>query len=53
MSSVTHRGASPVEAARGEESEGCGVKNYDFDQIDQAAKDAEAGIVVKPVLRIA
>src|SRR5665213_912114 len=25
---------------------------YDFDQIDQAAKDAEAGIVIKPVLRI-
>jgi len=25
---------------------------YDFDQIDQAAKDAEAGLVIKPVLRI-
>jgi aryl-alcohol dehydrogenase len=25
---------------------------YDFDQIDQAAKDAEAGTVIKPVLRI-
>jgi hypothetical protein len=29
------------------------MKNYDFDQIDQAATDAEAGIVIKPVLRIA
>jgi aryl-alcohol dehydrogenase len=25
---------------------------YDFDQIDQAAQDAEAGTVIKPVLRI-
>jgi aryl-alcohol dehydrogenase len=25
---------------------------YDFDEIDQAAKDAEAGTVIKPVLRI-
>jgi aryl-alcohol dehydrogenase len=25
---------------------------YDFDQIDQAANDAEAGLVIKPVLRI-
>ena len=25
---------------------------YDFDQIDQAARDAEAGHVIKPVLRI-
>ena len=26
---------------------------YDFDQIDQAAHDAEAGRVIKPVLRMA
>jgi hypothetical protein len=25
---------------------------YDFDQIDRAAHDAEAGQVIKPVLRI-
>ena len=25
---------------------------YDFDQIDQAAHDAEAGHVIKPVLRM-
>jgi Zn-dependent alcohol dehydrogenase len=25
---------------------------YDFDQIDQAAHDAETGRVIKPVLRI-
>ena len=28
------------------------MTNYDFDQIDQAAKDAEAGTVIKPVLRV-
>jgi hypothetical protein len=25
---------------------------YDFDQIDQAAHDAESGAVIKPVLRM-
>jgi aryl-alcohol dehydrogenase len=37
------RGRFPVELM---------MTNYDFDQIDQAAKDAEAGTVIKPVLRV-
>jgi aryl-alcohol dehydrogenase len=37
------RGAFPVERM---------MTFYDFDQIDQAAHDAEAGRVIKPVLRI-
>jgi aryl-alcohol dehydrogenase len=28
------------------------MQHYDFDQIDQAARDAEAGVVIKPVLRM-
>jgi hypothetical protein len=28
------------------------MRFYDFDQIEQAARDAEAGVVVKPVLRM-
>jgi aryl-alcohol dehydrogenase len=28
------------------------MTNYDFDQIDQAAHDAESGAVIKPVLRM-
>jgi hypothetical protein len=28
------------------------MTSYDFEQIDQAARDAEAGTVIKPVLRI-
>jgi aryl-alcohol dehydrogenase len=37
------RGRFPVERL---------VAFYDFDRIDEAAHDAEAGAVVKPVLRI-
>ena len=29
------------------------VATYDFDAIDQAVRDAEAGVVIKPVLRMA
>jgi aryl-alcohol dehydrogenase len=29
------------------------MTSYDFDQIDEAAHDAEGGKVIKPVLRIA
>ena len=28
------------------------IRHYDFDQINEAAKDAEEGRVVKPVLRM-
>lgn len=29
------------------------IRHYDFDQINEAARDAEEGRVVKPVLRMA
>jgi hypothetical protein len=28
------------------------MRFYDFDQIEQAAHDAEAGVTIKPVLRM-
>ena len=43
LTGLWQRGEFPVERM---------MTFYDFDQIDQAARDAEAGHVIKPVLRI-
>jgi Zn-dependent alcohol dehydrogenase len=45
----------PLPAVLGHEGAGFPmdrIMTYDFDEIDRAARDAEEGLVVKPVLRM-
>jgi hypothetical protein len=41
-----------VEAIRAVTGSGVDFSYYEFDQIDEAARDAVGGTVIKPVLRI-